>query len=282
MVFKDNTTARDYVMHDEYLEMVEGAGIWTHPQFLVADVCRIAGATPKALEHFLNPKRGLVRLSGPHVNPGTGRRRVFSGGQVLMIAAAYTMTRIGFPQRYAYLLAEDVERRAHFLSLPVAPPETGMMLATYPMKDGEDWAVTRLFNEMAEEPKLPVAVHLLDVDRLINEVRAQLEAIVADAEVPDFTVPDPKPEPNWYSPAANGSRAWAKSDSGRWVYVGLTEAETDELLDLQGSALEGDDLVIVNVERDKTPEERDRYLELHDKHERERLRRLGAAMKGSV
>lgn len=253
--------------------MVEANRIWTHPQFLVADVCKITGTTPKALEHFVNPKRDLVRLIGPHVNPGTGRRRVFTGGQVLMIAAAYAMTRIGFPQRWVRTLADEVERRAHFRSVPGGALETNMVLVTYPMNEGEDWAVIRLYDERTDEPNLPVAFHALQVDRLIDEVKAQLDAIINDEEVPDFTVPDAEPEPNPYSPASNIFLAWDKSPSGRWVYVGLTEEETDELLAMQGSEIQGDDLVIVG----EGYRGGDRFLELHDKHERARLKLCGMA-----
>ncbi|WP_424990872.1 hypothetical protein [Fluviibacterium sp. S390] len=258
------------------LTMAGANRIWTHPQFLVADVCKITGTTPKALEHFVSPKRGLVRLIGAHVNPGTGRRRIFSGGQVLMIAAAYTMSRIGFPQRYVRTLAEDVERRAHFRGLPGGNLQTGMKIATYPMNEGDDWVVTRLFKEMGQEPVLPVAVHLLDVDRLIDQVKAQLEAMIADEEVPDFTVPDPEPEPSPYSPASNFYREWEKSDKGRWIYVGLSEEETEELLAMQGSEIQGDDLVIVGEGRGES----ERFLELIEKHERELLRRGGMDMEG--
>lgn len=282
MVFKDSTTMRGLDMTDDEMremiedlpmQMVEANRIWTHPQFLVADVCKITGTTPKALEHFVSPKRDLVRLIGPHVNPGTGRRRVFTGGQVLMIAAAYAMTRIGFPQRWVRTLADSVERRALNRTVPGGHWQTGLMIATYPMNEGDDWAVIHLFNEIEKEPVLPVAVHLLDVDRLIDQVKAQLEAMIADDEVPDFTVPDSKPEPNWYGPNG-GNRSFEKSESGRWVYVGLTEAETNELLECNGYEIQGDDLVIVGeMQRSGT-----RYLELVDKHERERLKRCGMTM----
>lgn len=260
--------------------LTKATHIWTHPQFLVADVCKITGITPKALEHFI--KRDLVRLIGPHANPGSGRRRVFSGGDVLMIAAAYAMSRIGFPQRFSRTLAETVKRRAINRSIGATFNQTDLVLATYPNSDGSDWIVIPLYNEKEEEPNLPVSVQLLNVDRLIDEVHAQLVAIVADEEVPDFSVPDPKPEPNPFSPASNFFRSWEKSKSGRWVYVGLTEEETDELLAMQGIALDGDELVIVNPDfgsRDR--DERDRYLELHEKHERERLKRCGMALRES-
>jgi hypothetical protein len=261
------------LIDDLPMQMVEAQRIWTHPQFLVADVCKITGTTPKALEHFVNPKRDLVRLVGPHVNPGTGRRRVFTGGQVLMIAAAYAMTRIGFPQRWVRTLADDVERRAHFRYGPLEALETNMVLVTYPMNEGEDWAVIRLYDQRTEEPNLPVAFHALQVDRLIDEVKAQLESIINDEDMPDFTVPDPKPEPNPYSPASNFFRAWEKSPSGRWVYAGLTEDETVELLEMQGSEIQGDDLVIVG----DGYQGGERFRELNDKHERARLKLCGMA-----
>lgn len=260
-----------FEMSDEENNAMSANHIWTHPQFMVADVCRVTGATPKALEHFVNPKRDLVRLVGAHANPGTGRRRIFTGGQVLMIAAAYAMTRIGFPQRFSRTLADVVERRAIYRGMPAIYPQTNLMLATYPTQDGEDWAFQALWEEMGKEPDLPIAVHLLDVDRLIDQVKAQLEAIVNEEEFPDFTTPDPKPEPNPYSPASNFFRAWEKSASGRWVYVGLSEEETDELLGMQGLEINGDDLDIVTEETSGGP----RYLELFEKHEFERLKRIG-------
>lgn len=78
--------------------------------------------------------------------------------------------------------------------------------------------------------------------------------------------------PNPYGPVENFFRAWGKDAWGRWVYVGLNYDETQELLRLQGSALQGDDLVIVAPDRGtQTIEETDRYIELHDKHEAVRL-----------
>jgi hypothetical protein len=262
-------------MNDEISNMIEATRIWTHPQFLVADVCKITRTTPKALEHFVNPKRDLVRLVGSHVNPGTGRRRVFNGGQVLMIAAAFAMTRIGFPQRWVRSLADAVERHAINRSNPGGGFQTGLMIATYPMNEGDDWAVVYISHEMKKQPELPVAYHLLNVDGLIDQVTAQLTAMIEDEDVPDFTVADPKPEPNWWGPNG-GNRSWEKSPSGRWVYVGLTEEETDELLDIQGCEIQGDELVIVSEERRGG----ERFLELHDKHERERLKSCGMDLEG--
>lgn len=91
---------------------------------------------------------------------------------------------------------------------------------------------------------------------------------------------------NPYSPSENFFLAWGKDAQNRWVYVGLNYEETQELLQLQGSALEGDELVIVTPgRRTESPEETDRYLDLHDRHEIVRLQlcaRDSAARRGLV
>lgn len=245
----------------------EANEIWTHPQFLVADVCKITGATPKAIEHLLSTKRNVLRLDGPYANPGTGRRRVFTGGQVLMIAVVFHMSRIGFPQRHSQTLAEMVRRRAIFRSGPQT--SAGLTILTYPTQDGEDWAFVNTYEDEAPRT-VPVAVMALQADILIDQVEAQLKATVAGEELPDFSIPEPELEPDYYSPKENFFRNWVKSKGGRWVYAGLTAKETDELLRYQGFALSGDDLVDVEAV-DMTDKQRARYLKLLEKHEAARL-----------
>lgn len=258
-------------LENAFNKLNEATQIWDVPQFTVADVCTLTGATPKALEHFVDPKRDMVRLMGNHANPGRGKRRLFTGGQALMIKAAYVMNNIGFPQRFSRVMSEDVERRAKAITIGLSL-ESEMMLATYPMKNG-DWAVIRMTPQNEATLRLPVAVQLLDVDRLIAETKAQLEAIVNGDEIPGFDVPDIEPEPNPYSPKSNFFKAWEKDDLGRWKHVGLTWEESEELLALQGMRLNGDDIeIIADTHRDKDRKDLDRSIELRDRHEEARLR----------
>jgi hypothetical protein len=162
--------------------------IWDEPQFTVSDVCALTGATPKAIEHFVDPSRNMVRLVTREANPGKGRRRLFTGGQVLMIKVAYVMNAIGFPQKFSATMAEQVLRRATGLTNGVAD-QTKMHLISYPMANG-DWAAIPIYAETEKEPQLPVAVQVLDVDRLVRETRAQLEAIVEGQEIPDWLKPE--------------------------------------------------------------------------------------------
>lgn len=258
----------------EFHRLSEANQIWDKPQFTVAEVCKITGATPKALEHFLNPARGLVRLMGDWVNPGTGKRRIFTGSQVLQIAAAYTMNHIGFPQRWSIGLADQVARRAKARTIGLSV-QTEMSIITYPMSNG-DWASIPIYKEMTAAPQLPVAVQVLDVDRLIDQVLKQLLAIVAGEDIPDFTVPDIPPEPSPYSPASNFFRAWEKDAAGNWLLVGLTLEETHEYMTLQGWRLDGDELAYDDAPR-LHGEDRERSVFLNTKHENARLAGLGAA-----
>lgn len=248
---------------DHFRKLKEAHQIWDDPQFLMPEVCKITGATPKALEHFVNPARGMVRLMGDWVNPGTGKRRRFSGEQVLKIAAAYTMSHIGFPQRWSIELSEAVARRAIGRTNGLAT-KTKMGIITYPIANA-DWAVVPVYAEDEVEPKVPLAVQYLDVDRLIDQVLAQLRAIVAGEDIPDFTVPDIVPEPDPYGPIGNFFKAWTKDQDGNWLLVGLTYAETLEYMRLQGWALNGDDLTYFDVPYD--PATLDRSVELRSKHE---------------
>lgn len=267
----------DFEAHFQRLN--EANQIWDKPQFTVAEVCKITGATPKALEHFLNPTRGLVRLMGDWVNPGTGKRRIFTGSQVLQIAAAYTMNHIGFPQRWSITLADTVARRAKAITIGLNV-QTDMSIVTYPMANG-DWASVPIYREMTKEPVLPVAVQVLDVDRLINQVLKQLLAIVAGEDIPDFSIADIEPEPNPYAPKANFFRAWVQDAEGHWLLVGLSREETQEYMTLQGWRLEGD-----NLEYDIRPrlngDAMDRSVELDRKHETERQKLCAQADEGAT
>jgi hypothetical protein len=235
------------IPEDYWQRLSEASQIWDKPQFTVAEVCKITGATPKALEHFLTPSRGMVRLMGDWVNPGTGKRRIFTGGQVLQIAAAYAMKDIGFPQRFSIALADHVLGRAKALHIGLATRQK-VSIVTYPMTNG-DWALIPIYDGMDKEPQLPVAVQVLDLDRIVHQVHAQLLAIVAGEDIPDFSVPEIPPEPNPYSPANNFFRAWKKDDAGNWLLNGLTLEETREYMELQGWRLEGDELVFDDAPR---------------------------------
>ncbi|WP_292047728.1 MULTISPECIES: hypothetical protein [unclassified Brevundimonas] len=256
----DHSTESDTPVEGDFGQFWEATRILDAAQFSRRDVLDLTGLSEAQLKNTLD--RGLVRLASDH-NPGTGRRRMFTGADVLKLAVAHTMSAIGFPMRWSYLIADQVATRAsnRLISLTV---DTHLKFALYPNTSGEDWSFTPMSDERPT-PSLPAAYQILDVDTLIDETMLKLRAVVADEPIPDVGFKPPPPEPSPYSPENDFFRMWATDQQGRTIRVGLTFEETEEL-----TRLEEDD------SRDRT--EGRRYLELHEKHELARLQRIGVEM----
>jgi len=136
-------------------------------QFSRDDVLRITTLSAGQLKGILD--REQVTLRSNH-NPGSGRRRMFAGSDILKIETARVAGEIGFPLKRVYQLADRVDRRATHVLDGTAKSETfkKMGLAFYPNKDGTDIAFVPILDGKPASP-LPVAVRVLDVDRLITE-----------------------------------------------------------------------------------------------------------------
>ncbi|MFO1125720.1 MAG: hypothetical protein U1E25_10810 [Methylocystis sp.] len=89
--------------------------------------------------------------------------------------------------RFAGTLADLVERRASSKLLGAAIG-TDYGIISYPLKGKDDWALIQMTSERENAPKLPVAFHVLEVDRLIDETLAKLRAIVDGEPLPNFEV----------------------------------------------------------------------------------------------
>lgn len=238
-------------------------------QFTKRDVLDVTGLTDARLKNTLDRKVGpkpddrpLVRLRSSH-NPGTGRRRMFCGADILKIFVAHLMSDIGFPMRWIYLTADEVERRATGILLGSIEP-AGLIIISYPQSDG-DWARVPVTELSAETRRtLPVAYQVLEIDRLVIEMLEKLRALVAEEPIPDFSIPDIKPEPSPYSPENDFFLMWEKDAAGRDIRTGLTFEETEELLRYEGSFVGGNHV-----------DDKGRYLQLHGKHEQARHKRIG-------
>ena len=228
------------------------------PQFTSEDVCRIVSITPKQLENAIDPARAVVRVSPQSRERRQGRRRMFTGGDVLKVAAVFAANAVGFPMRYTATMADEVERRAsaRLVGLDLAP---GLVWLTWPFADGSDWNRAAVYQGKPEALKTPVAVIAIEVDRLIDETLGKLKALIGDEPLPDFTVPDHTPEPDQSPPKNDFFMRWAKDASGRDVLIGLTFEETQEYKTCPTDRRAGD---------------RVRWLELQERHERARQERL--------
>lgn len=248
----------DWRAHSEAVEILD------EPQFARRDVLELTGLSDAQLKNTLD--RDLVSLANRH-NPGTGRRRMFTGGDVLKLTVAHTMSAIGFPMRWSHIIADQVERRAINRVIGLASG-TDLMIATYPNAAGDDWAFVTLSSENQDPPGLPLAVQLLAVDKLIDNTLAKLRALVADEPIPDLAFKFPELEPSPYSPENDFFRMWATDGEGRTIRTGLTFEETQELGSLEEANMKP------GAGRDR--EAGRRYLDLHDKHELARLKRIAA------
>jgi hypothetical protein len=225
------------------------------PQFTRADVLTVTGVSDGQLKGILD--RQQVVLSGEH-NPGSGRRRMFSGADILSIAVANGMSGIGFPMRWAYLVAEDVVTRASHRLSGFVDHTPGLHIAMWPQGE-DDWARVPIHEGMDElPPGLPPFMQVLHIDRLIDQVLAKLQALIEDKPLPNFDVTIPAADPDF-------ARRWTKDAQDRKTLVGLTFEETQEFENVR-EKVNRDEGSVATMKRN-----RDRYLELHGKHEDARL-----------
>lgn len=240
-------------------------GLLSAPQFTSEDAMSICGVSKKQLEHAIDPARTILRLSIHNRERVKGRRRMFTGGDILKIAALFAASAVGFPARWFRVLADDVERRA-IVRIGGGDLTPNLAYATWPMRDGEDWARTALHDALTVPPKLPSAVIIIAVDQLIDQTIAKLEAVIAEQPIPDFSVPDPAPAPSPYSPENDFFLAWTKDEAGRDVRVGLSFAETEEY-----------ERLIAPDRSAQTSCDRDRFTVLDERHEAARHKRIADA-----
>jgi hypothetical protein len=193
-------------------------------QFTQADVMAVTGLTYGQLKGILD--RAQVRLRSDHF-PGSGRRRMFCGSDILKFATAAASNSIGFPLRWASLLADQVAMRAdaRAFGLELVPGQHFAM-AVYPCGPADNWVFVPVHGDEPVSP-LPLAFQVINVDRLINETMAKLEAIASETKMPDFSTPEPKDE-NPFSPEVDFFRVWTKDAAGQNCYHGLTHEETIE------------------------------------------------------
>ena len=237
-------------------------------QFTSADVLAVTGLSSGQLKGILD--RNQITLSANH-NPGTGKRRMFTGQDLIALSATHAASRIGFPLRWGNVLAQQFLAHARRMQNEAALgiQMTHYALACYPANQGDDWAFVPVIDGKLQA-EVPTAYHFLDMTREIDQTIAKLKAIVGDEAVPAFATPQPPEHPdNHFAPRSNFFRAWEKDPSGEWCYVGLTLQETSIVMKDQGVSLDGDDIIYVAKDRNNN---RELLAELAERHEAARLK----------
>lgn len=238
-----------------------GIPILDNPQFTQPEVEAATGLTKNQVTGWLD--RNLIKLAGRH-NPGKGHRRLFAGRDVILLASAQTLSGLGLPVRVASLIADTVYTRATSLLMGLAQRH-GFRQIIYPLPGG-DFQFLSFYDD--EEPEAAdedsvFAFIIFAVDKLIVQTLTALNDIITTGEAsPRRKLSAAKPEPD-----PDPLRLWDTDDAGNHVLVGLTVDETREYVEhIQG---------LVNDDHVSDPTEGDhRYLELDEKHEKARIKRL--------
>lgn len=231
----------------------------TTSQFSTDDIAAIVGITKKQLEHAIDPSRNIVRVSaseGPRVQ---GKRRLFSGLDAIKLVTVFSANGAGFPQRFTESLVDLVVRRC--LTRPADPAldlTPNLSVVTWKMKRGDDWALCHIHDRQDILPKVPLAHIGIHVDRLIDETRQKLDAVVNEQPIPSFDVDDPTPS-NPYSAEEDFFCMWDRDRKG--CLVGLTLEESELYL-------------AWTTNRRSADVDRERFIDLSAKHERARFQEI--------
>jgi hypothetical protein len=141
------------------------------PRYSRAEVPDLCGISDGRLKGILD--RGYVMLSVDH-NPGSGKHRIFTGGDVLQITGAARASEIGVPMRSAGAFAKILyDTAVAVLNYPGRA--TGLGIALYPDTDGE-WRMNSFTDaEPLDGTQLPCAYNVISVSKLIQEVFSKID-----------------------------------------------------------------------------------------------------------
>lgn len=155
------------------------------PQYDREQVLEKLGATDGQLKGILDRK--LVVLSIDH-NPGTGNRRLYTGGDIVRLAAALSGSSVGIPMRYANQFSTIVYDTA--CARMNHGPVAGLAIASYPSDD--QWRFIG-FSDRAplDKTKLPSAYCILDVDQLLNSILPKLDTSFSEEDRLKWNPPPP-------------------------------------------------------------------------------------------
>jgi hypothetical protein len=209
--------------------------------------------------------RGLVSFADD-APVGKGRRRLYSEVDVMEVATLHEMARQGIMVSKAVFVWHLVRGRIIAMMHPPLAVELGHTIAlTIHPTTGELLSRVFLEGEPAFDPAdddAPDVMVIFRVDRFIWRLTERMNAILEGKPVQPPPNPTSGEDPDFF-------RRWTTDDAARRVLVGLSFEETEELERLQDQQMNGGFMGDRDLSR--------RYLDLSDKHELARQRRLGEA-----
>lgn len=162
-------------------------------QFTADDVRAISGLTSGQLKGILD--RNQITLTTRH-NPGTGRRRMFTGLDAVAFTAAKVASDAGLPHRWSDVLATIIKGDATRMRLDglegVQTP--AKRLAFFPNEAGDDWGF-QPFEDAPRHESLPACYHVINVTFLVRRVFVGLFDIIDGNPVEPISLgPPPSPD----------------------------------------------------------------------------------------
>jgi len=161
------------------IRAVVGSGEQAHsilelPRFTRQDVAAITGVADHQLHNWIS--RRWLTLSGEQ-NPGKGRRRHFTGGDILTIAFGLELQPFGMMQ-VADLLSRTQQMPKRAYRMLFDPAFTcGRAVAVVPSPEGEGWLYVPYGPGTARLGHDFRAAVIVDVDRLILETLERMAAV---------------------------------------------------------------------------------------------------------
>lgn len=162
-------------------------------QFTGDDVRAISGLTSGQLKGIID--RNQITLTTNH-NPGTGRRRMFTGLDAVAFTSAKVASDAGLPHRWSDVLATIIKgfatrMRSEGLEGVQTP---SMRLAFFPNEAGDDWGF-QTFQDAPSHENLPACYHVINVTFLVRRVFVGLFDIIDGNPVEHMSLgPPPSPD----------------------------------------------------------------------------------------
>lgn len=150
------------------------------PQFTADDTRLISGLSAGQLKGLID--RDQITLQSKH-NPGTGKRRMFTGLDIVALTAVKAASDAGMPLRWAEALAIIVHgmatrMRSEGLEGIKSP---SMRLAFFPNATGDEWGF-QPFGDAPSHANLPASYHVLNVTFVVRHVLGRLCDIIDGVE----------------------------------------------------------------------------------------------------
>ncbi|KAA0680284.1 hypothetical protein [Roseomonas genomospecies 6] len=258
------------------------------PQFSTQELLAcVPSLTHDSFKQWL--KRNVLSLSvGESI--GKGRRPQYNGTDVIQVGAAYELSRlISNTSKIPFIWRMVIFPRVVAWMTGLAeyePRDVSAFMMLHPVTgDVHAWRFSESTTEgdgPLNEPETPDALILFRIDRFIGRMIQRMERVKAGlpAVEPIKVKTDEEAEMEYLEQMG----ALGKDEEGRRILVGLSFEETEEYFRVLNRQMEhrGSDGLAPYASWDEKDQESERYMELHDKHERARLAGIFNRMEGQA